>query len=242
VRPPDRVAGWPLRSKFEDRARRARARLTATSTEPRSRSAPGVTLKDAPICCTSQSARESASGNSQRHGCSRTIASRDGHMRIPNIRPTVSRASRTDVDRELPFHGTCWEVWHRAPQERSGRLSGRSPVGTTRPELLESEYIALGWSISSPPIAPAHRCRRSVMHDLALLPRARYRTRELLDAGYFPEAGQIEELVVEPGLGDAAGVVGAILMGRNKARISPDPPGCPFGRPDSSGLAKAGDR
>jgi hypothetical protein len=35
---------------------------------------------------------------------------------------------------------------------------------------------------------------------------------ELLDVSYFPEARQIEELVVAPALGDAAGVVGAILL------------------------------
>ena len=50
------------------------------------------------------------------------------------------------------------------------------------------------------------------MHDAAVLPGARARTRELLNATYFPEAGKMEELVVAPGLGDAAGVVGAILL------------------------------
>jgi fructokinase len=79
--------------------------------------------------------------------------------------------------------------------------------------VLESEYIALGLVN----LISAYRPERvvlsgGVMHEVALLPRVRQRTRELLEPGYFPEARRMEELVVGPGLGDAAGVVGAILL------------------------------
>ena len=50
------------------------------------------------------------------------------------------------------------------------------------------------------------------MHDVALFTTIRQRTGELLDPRYFPEALAVDELVVEPGLGDAAGVAGAILL------------------------------
>ena len=169
-----------------------------------------------------------------------------GHMRIPqhptDCQPGLPEQMWTG---NCPFHGTCWEglASGTARAQRSA-LWTQSGLEPPDPELLESEYIALGLVN----LITAYRPQRivvggGVMHDLALLPRARYRTRELLDAGYFPEAGQIEELVVAPGLGAAAGVVGAILMGAELR------PGYLQTRPVArlvgqiqAGLAKAGDR
>jgi fructokinase len=78
--------------------------------------------------------------------------------------------------------------------------------------LLEGEYIALGLAN----LISAYRPQRvvlggGVMHDVSLMSRIRERMRQLL-GDYFPETNCMDELVVGPALGDAAGVVGAILL------------------------------
>ena len=79
--------------------------------------------------------------------------------------------------------------------------------------MLESEYAALG-VVNLVSVYRPERVILSggVLHETGLLPGVRQRTCELLDPSYFPEASQIDELVVAPALGDAAGVVGAILL------------------------------
>ena len=53
------------------------------------------------------------------------------------------------------------------------------------------------------------------MHEEGLLEKVRSRTRDLLDTTYFPEAEKMDDLVVGPGLGDAAGVSGPSCSRRN---------------------------
>jgi fructokinase len=138
-----------------------------------------------------------------------------GHMRFPQ-----HPADREpDAPEQLwagncPFHGSCWEGLASGPA-RARRSAHWAKAHMEPPDalMLESEYIALGLVN----LVSTYRPERvilsgGVMHETGLLPRVRQRTCELLDANYFPEASHIDELVVAPALGDAAGVVGAILL------------------------------
>lgn len=116
------------------------------------------------------------------------------------------------------IHGNCWEGLAAGPA-RKKRAELWAQAGGETPDLvlLESEYIAVGLAV----LICCYRPQRivlggGVLHDPALLPRIQFRTPELLDVGYFPEATRIDELIVSPGLGDAAGVAGAILLAAEK--------------------------
>ena len=138
-----------------------------------------------------------------------------GHMRIPqhvtDCRPGAPTQPWTG---NCPFHDGCWEgLASGAARAQRSALWAQAGLQEPDAQMLESEYIALGLVN----LISAFRPERiviggGVMHDVSVLPRARLRTRELLNASYFPEAGEMEELVVAPALGDAAGVVGAILL------------------------------
>lgn len=138
-----------------------------------------------------------------------------GHMRIPQHPADCLPGAPAQMWAGSCFsHGNCWEGLASgiAKAQRSA-LWAQAYLEPPDTHLLESEYIALGLVN----LISAYRPERvvvggGVMHDVALMPRIRLRTCELLDAGYFPEARQMEELVVEPGLGDAAGVAGAVLL------------------------------
>ena len=116
-----------------------------------------------------------------------------GHMRIPQ--------HPTDRQPAAPERGTA-----RARRSALWAQAGLEPPDAN---VLESEYIALGLVN----LISAYRPERvvlsgGVMHEVALLPRVRQRTRELLEPGYFPEARRMEELVVGRAAGQLA--VGAV--------------------------------
>ena len=101
----------------------------------------------------------------------------------------------------------------RAGQGTAVGFVGAGPYGAARRVVLESEYIALGLVN----LIATYRPQRiilsgGVMHEVGLMQGVHQRTRDLLDERYFPEARHIEDVVVAPALGDAAGVVGAILL------------------------------
>jgi len=134
-----------------------------------------------------------------------------GHMRIPHDR------TRDQFDGVCPFHGDCFEglASGDAIRERWGH----------RPELLvdervwqlEAEYLALGLLNVVCVLSPQRIVvGGGVMHEPSLLPLVRARVRELA-GGYFdaPELGEaIDEYIVSPALGDRAGVLGALELGR----------------------------
>ncbi|MFZ2056782.1 MAG: ROK family protein [Acidimicrobiales bacterium] len=138
-----------------------------------------------------------------------------GHMRIPqHLTDRQPGAPEQMWTGNCVIHGNCWEglASGTAKAQRSA-LWAQASLEPPDAHMLESEYIALGLVN----LICTYRPERvviggGVMRDTALLPRIRLRTRELLDAAYFPEASRMEELVVGPGLGDAAGVAGAILL------------------------------
>jgi fructokinase len=142
-----------------------------------------------------------------------------GHMRIPHDR------GRDPFDGVCPYHGDCLEglASGEAIRQRWGRpaeeLSGNAVVWE-----LEGEYLALGLMNIICTVSPQRIVLGGgVMKHPSLLPLVRRRLQELL-AGYFnapaltcPEA--IERYIVPPGLGDRAGVIGAIELARTAAGV-----------------------
>ena len=138
-----------------------------------------------------------------------------GHMRIPqhpsDCRPGVPDEMWAGA---CVVHGSCWEgLASGNARSRRAELWAEKSLPAPDAQMLESEYIALGLAN----IIACYRPERvvlggGVMHETGLLARTRSRTRELLEPEYFPETNDMADLVVEPGLGDAAGVAGAILL------------------------------
>ena len=136
-----------------------------------------------------------------------------GHLRIPHDR------ERDPFEGSCPVHGDCWEGlaaggaiagrWGAAPEEL--------PDGHPAWEL-EAEYLALGILAIVSVVSP-HRivAGGGVLGRAPVLDGVRRRLPELL-AGYLdsPLLGeQIEQYIVAPGLGDDAGVLGAIALARD---------------------------
>ncbi len=133
-----------------------------------------------------------------------------GHIRIPHDR------ERDPFAGSCPVHGDCWEGlasgpamadrWGSPPEE----LPDEHPAWT-----LEAEYLALG-ILNIVMVASPERVilGGGVMEQASLLERVRGGVRKLV-AGYFetPQLGeQIDSYIVAPGLGDRAGVLGAIAL------------------------------
>jgi fructokinase len=133
-----------------------------------------------------------------------------GHLRVPHDR------RRDPFDGTCPVHGDCWEGL-----AAGGAIAAR--WGASPPELsddhpawaLEADYLALG-ILSIVSVVSPHRVivGGGVMEREGLLPAVRQRLRELV-AGYLdtPLLGsRVDEYLVPPGLGDRAGVLGAIAL------------------------------
>jgi fructokinase len=137
-----------------------------------------------------------------------------GHMRIPHDRVA------DPFPGSCPYHGNCFE----------GLASGeamRLRWGKSAHELdddaawnLEAQYLALGLVNVICTLSPQRIILGGgVMREPTLLSRVQGRLRELL-AGYVdaPELKDaIGDFVVRPGLGDRAGVLGAIALAQMAA-------------------------
>jgi fructokinase len=137
-----------------------------------------------------------------------------GHVRIPHDR------ARDPFDGVCPFHGDCWEGlasghalrtrWDADPVE----LSDDHPAWE-----LEAEYIAAG-ILAIVMIASPHRviAGGGVMERPGLLGRVRVQLTRLL-GGYLDRpqlGGDLRDYLVSPGLGDDAGVLGAIALAADR--------------------------
>ena len=134
-----------------------------------------------------------------------------GHMRVPHDHAADPFAGA------CPYHGDCLE----------GLASGRAILARwgvrgedahdDRIWQLEAEYLAHGIVNATCLLSPERIVLGGgVMRQATLLPRVRVRVHELL-AGYFtaPElAGDLGGYIVAPGLGDRAGVLGALELAR----------------------------
>jgi fructokinase len=138
-----------------------------------------------------------------------------GHIRIPHDR---------DMDPctgFCPYHGDCLEGLAAGPAVE-GRWGQR---GETLPAdhpawLLEADYLAFGLVNIICILSPQRIILGGgVMQQRQLFPLVRRRVRELLN-GYIPVPAildQIDDYIVPPGLGDRAGVLGAIALAQHVA-------------------------
>jgi fructokinase len=132
-----------------------------------------------------------------------------GHIRVPHDR------TRDPFEGACPFHGDCWEGLAAGPAitARWGVEADRLPDDHPAWEL-EAEYVALG-ILAIVLVASPQRviAGGGVIRRAGLLARVRARLPELL-AGYppGPRIAADPGYVVEPALGDDAGVLGAIAL------------------------------
>jgi fructokinase len=137
-----------------------------------------------------------------------------GHMRIPHD-PVAD-----PFPGSCPYHGDCFEGL--ASGEAMRRRWGRDArdIDDDAPWRLEAQYLALGLVNVVSALSPERIILGGgVMKRPGLLARVQERLRDLL-AGYFdaPELkDEIGDFVVRPGLGDHAGVLGAIALAQEAA-------------------------
>jgi fructokinase len=135
-----------------------------------------------------------------------------GHMRIPHDR------QRDPFDGVCPYHGDCFEglASGEALRHRWG-APGETLTGEAAVWELEAEYVAFGLVNVICTLSPQRIILGGgVTQQPALLPLVRREVQRLL-AGYVdaPELGDgIDQFIVAPGLGDRAGVLGAIELAR----------------------------
>jgi fructokinase len=148
-----------------------------------------------------------------------------GHMRLPHDRVA------DPFDGVCPYHGDCLEGLASGEAIRRRWGHAGQQLDDDAVWALEAEYLALAVVNLTCVLSP----RRiiiggGVAKQPALLPRVRRRLRELL-AGYLraPELTEPEatdRYIMTPGLGDRAGVIGALELARaanlGEARASRD--------------------
>jgi fructokinase len=135
-----------------------------------------------------------------------------GHMRIPHDR------ARDPFDGVCPYHGDCFEglASGEAIRRRWGR-PGEELATDAMVWELESDYLALGLMNVICTLSPERIVLGGgVPKQTTLLSLVRRRLQELL-ADYFdtPELTRpdtAERYIVPPGLGDRAGILGAISL------------------------------
>jgi fructokinase len=138
-----------------------------------------------------------------------------GHMRIPHDRKL------DPFEGTCPYHGDCFEglAAGGAIRERWGKKAEE----LTDPAVweLEAHYVALGLVNVICTLSPQRIILGGgVPKQPTLLPLVREEVRTLL-AGYIDAEeldDGIDEFIVTPGLGDRAGVLGAIELARTATR------------------------
>lgn len=139
-----------------------------------------------------------------------------GHLRIPHDR------ERDPFEGCCPYHGDCLEGLASGPalEARWGVRAERLPPDHPAWDL-EAEYLALALHNLVCALSPQRVILGGgVMRQEHLFPRIRARLRDLLN-GYIPVPAiltqEIEAYVVPPGLGDRAGVLGALALAMRAA-------------------------
>lgn len=133
-----------------------------------------------------------------------------GHIRIPHDR------ERDPFPGVCPFHGDCLEGLAAGPAIEA-RWGGRAEtLPADHPAWpLEADYLALGLVNIICCVFPQRIILGGgVMEQAHLFPLVRSRVQELLN-GYLKTSlilDRIDEYVVRPGLGNRAGVLGAIAL------------------------------
>lgn len=133
-----------------------------------------------------------------------------GHMRIPHDE------RRDPFAGACPAHGDCWEGLASGPAIASRWNASPPGLPDEHPAWpLEADYLALG-ILGIVTVVSPHRVivGGGVMERPALLAMVRRRLRELV-GGYLDTpllAQEIDRYLVASGLGDRAGVLGAIAL------------------------------
>lgn len=133
-----------------------------------------------------------------------------GHIRIPHDRGV------DPFPGSCPYHGDCLEGLAAGPalEARWGQPAHTLPEDHDA-WSLEADYLAHGLANLSCILLPQRLILGGgIMHQPRLLPLVRHRLQELLN-GYLQVPlilDRIEEYVVPPGLGDRAGVLGALAL------------------------------
>jgi fructokinase len=138
-----------------------------------------------------------------------------GHVRIPHDR------DRDPYAGSCPYHGDCLEGLAAGPalEERWGQRGETLPAD--HPAWpLEADYLAFGLVNIICVLSPQRIIiGGGVMQQPRLFPRVRRRVQELLN-NYLPVPAildHIDDYIVPPGLGDRAGVLGAMALAEHTA-------------------------
>jgi fructokinase len=139
-----------------------------------------------------------------------------GHILIPFER---GREQHPGV---CPYHGPCLEGLASGPAMRA---RWGQPAESLPPDheawALEAHYLALGLANLIMTLSPERIVLGGgVMHQEALYPLIRQEVKALLN-GYIQAPlilERLDEYIVAPGLGDRAGVLGAIALARQAER------------------------
>jgi fructokinase len=133
-----------------------------------------------------------------------------GHMRLPH-----------DLDRDpfeggCPFHGDCFEGLANGPaiEARWGQPGETLPADHPA-WALEAHYIALGVANLVCILSPQRVILGGgVMQQAQLFPMIRHEVQQQLNGYVKAEAilERVDAYIVPPGLGDSAGVKGAIAL------------------------------
>jgi fructokinase len=115
-----------------------------------------------------------------------------------------------------PYHGACFEGLASGPSMRARWGQPAETLPAEHPAwMLEAHYLALGLANLIMTLSPERVViGGGVMHQPALYPLIRAEVQSLLN-GYIQAPAildQIDEYIVPPGLGDRAGVLGAIAL------------------------------
>jgi fructokinase len=135
-----------------------------------------------------------------------------GHIPVPHDK------TKDPFEGVCPFHGDCFEglASGLAIEKRWGVHGGSLPAEHPAWDL-EVEYIANALAIYSYTISPQRIIiGGGVGQSSHLLPRIQQRTRDLIN-GYIKSVAIVEDIenyIVNPGLGNLSGVLGALALAK----------------------------
>ncbi|MEA4909087.1 MAG: ROK family protein [Chloroflexi bacterium] len=139
-----------------------------------------------------------------------------GHVLLPHDR------QRDPYPGFCPFHKDCFEGLASGPsmQDRWGKPATELPPDHPA-WALEAEYIAAAMQIFVSGLSPTRVILGGgVMQQEQLFPLVRRRTQEMLN-GYIQSPvilERIDDLIVPPGLGNRAGVLGAVALAQRAVK------------------------
>ncbi len=140
-----------------------------------------------------------------------------GHIRVPHDR------TRDPFPGVCPYHGDCLEGLASGPSLEARWGASPEAIPPDHPAwALEAEYLGIACMNWICAFSPEKIVLGGGVMQRHLLPALRDRTRSALD-GYInlPEVTErIESYIVPPGLGERAGVLGALALGTRAAGLS----------------------